>query len=152
MKKIVYSVLVTLSGLVLVLSYRTSMGETVPVWGVDAGASAQGTSSGTPATPPGGTSASGLADGTYLGDAVGTRYGDVQVQIDVSGGAITSVTVPQHPDSNGRDRQINDRAIPQLVSSTIAAQSADVHMVSGATYTSQGYVQSLQSALDQAQA
>lgn len=56
-----------------------------------------------------------------------------------------------YPDSNGRDRQINSSAIPQLVTETISAQSAQIHMVSGATYTSNGYAQSLQSALDQAQ-
>jgi uncharacterized protein with FMN-binding domain len=58
--------------------------------------------------------------------------------------------VVQYPDGNGRDREINDDALPVLVQETISAQSADVDMVSGATVTSTGYVQSLQSALDQA--
>ena len=76
----------------------------------------------------------------------------VAVQITVSGGTITAVDVPQYPSSNGRDRQINQQAIPILVSETVSAQSARIDMVSGATYTSDGYLQSLQSAIDQATA
>jgi uncharacterized protein with FMN-binding domain len=82
---------------------------------------------------------------------VNTRYGPVQVQLTIAGGQISDVQVIDYPNSNGRDRQINERAIPQLVSETIQAQSSQVNMVSGATYTSNGYVTSLQSALDQAQ-
>jgi uncharacterized protein with FMN-binding domain len=72
------------------------------------------------------------------------------VQITVAGGRITDVTVVQYPDGNGRDREINDDALPELVQETLSAQSADIDMVSGATVTSNGYLQSLQSALDQA--
>jgi uncharacterized protein with FMN-binding domain len=75
----------------------------------------------------------------------------VQVQVTVAGGQISDVQVVDYPDGNGRDRQINQNAIPQLVSETVRAQSAQIDMVSGATYTSRGYVTSLQSALDQAQ-
>jgi uncharacterized protein with FMN-binding domain len=60
------------------------------------------------------------------------------------------VSVIEYPTSNGKDQQINARALPVLVQETLKAQSADVDMVSGATYTSDGYVTSLQSALDQA--
>ncbi len=81
-----------------------------------------------------------------------TRFGPVQVQITVSGGAITDVQVPQYPSESGRDQQINSRALPVLVKETVQAQSAEVDMVSGATYTSTGYRTSLQSALDQARA
>ena len=73
------------------------------------------------------------------------------MQVTVSGGQITDVQVPEYPQSNGRDRQINERAIPQLISETRQAQSAKIDMVSGATYTSRGYMSSLQSAIDQAQ-
>ena len=75
----------------------------------------------------------------------------MQVQVTVAGGQISDVQVVDYPDGNGRDRQINQNAIPQLVSETVRAQSAQIDMVSGATYTSRGYVTSLQSALDQAQ-
>jgi uncharacterized protein with FMN-binding domain len=72
------------------------------------------------------------------------------VQITVAGGKVTAVDVVEYPNGNGRDQQINARALPVLVSETLKAQSADIDMVSGATVTSDGYVESLQSALDQA--
>ncbi len=73
------------------------------------------------------------------------------MQISVSGGQITDVQVLDHPASNSKDRQINERALPVLISETTQAQSAQIDMVSGATYTSDGYIASLQSAIDQAQ-
>lgn len=164
MKRIIYAVLATLSGLVLLFSYRTSL-ESVPptatepassgsssttdVGGVSTGAGQSGTTSS--GTGTSGSQGSSLADGTYTGDSANTRYGPVQVQITVSGGAISDVQVVDYPNSNGRDRQINENAIPRLVSETISAQSAEIDMVSGATYTSDGYQTSLQSAIDQAQ-
>lgn len=74
----------------------------------------------------------------------------MQVRITVSGTKITDVRVPQYPNGNGRDQEINSNALPQLTQETIDAQSGDIAMVSGATVTSDGYLQSLQSALDQA--
>ena len=79
-----------------------------------------------------------------------TRWGPVQVQITVAGGKITAVDVLQYPQGNGKDQQINARALPVLIQDTLTAQSAKIDMVSGATVTSDGYVQSLQSAIDQA--
>ena len=170
MKKIVYGILATLSGLVLLFSYRTSLGEAVPTDVQPAQAAPSATtphSAATPsaattpnasASPPASSSAaapsatSGLADGTFTGSATNTRYGPVQVQITVTGGKIVDVQAVEYPTDNSRDRQINERAIPQLVSETLDAQSADNHFVSGATYTSQGYLDSLQSAIDQANA
>jgi len=87
---------------------------------------------------------------TVTGAVAQTRWGPVQVRLTLAEGKITAVDVVQYPDGNGRDREINDDALPVLVQETISAQSADVDMVSGATVTSTGYVQSLQSALDQA--
>jgi uncharacterized protein with FMN-binding domain len=97
------------------------------------------------AAPP----TTGTAD-TVTGSVAQTRWGPVQVQLTVASGRIADVTVVQYPDGNGRDREINDEALPELVQETLSAQSADIDMVSGATVTSQGYLQSLQSALDQA--
>ena len=177
MKRIVYGLLATLSGVVLLFSYRTSLEAVMPVAAdntagttgstttVPAPASTSSSSadasgstgtstpsaSPSPSTTTTQQNTSGLADGTYTGDAVRTRYGNVQVQITVSGGVITEVQVPQYPNSNREDQQINARALPVLISETTSAQSASIRMVSGATYTSQGYTQSLQSALDQAQ-
>ena len=87
---------------------------------------------------------------TVTGAASQTRYGPVQVQLEVSGSTITNVSVLQYPDSDGRDIQINQYALPQLIQQTLDQQDGSVSMVSGATYTSEGYSQSLQSALDQA--
>lgn len=96
------------------------------------------------------TATSDLADGSYIGEAVMTRYGPVQVQVTISEGMIASVTTIDYPNSDRHDQQINSRAVPRLESATLEAQSSDIDMVSGATYTSEGYVGSLQSALDQA--
>jgi uncharacterized protein with FMN-binding domain len=78
-------------------------------------------------------------------------FGTVQVQVTISGGKITSVKVPQYPTGHHSD-EINQQAVPTLVNETISAQSSQVDMVSGATFTSQGYTTSLQNALDQAKA
>ncbi|MFB7618661.1 FMN-binding protein [Kitasatospora sp. NPDC056181] len=87
---------------------------------------------------------------TVTGDAVPTRYGPVQVKVTLDGTKITKVDVVKYPTSDRRDREINTSAIPVLNREALAAQSADVDVVSGATYTSDGYTRSLQSALDQA--
>jgi len=96
------------------------------------------------------TTAAATADGTYTGNDVTTRFGSVQVEITVSAGQITDVTALQLTDADGRSRQISTRAEPILQSEVIAAQSSNVNNVSGATYTSNAYLQSLQSAIDQA--
>jgi uncharacterized protein with FMN-binding domain len=72
------------------------------------------------------------------------------VKITVKAGKITKVDVVQYPNGNPRDAQINAYALPILVQDTIKAQSAKIDMISGATVTSGGYLQSLQSALDEA--
>jgi uncharacterized protein with FMN-binding domain len=74
----------------------------------------------------------------------------VQVSITVNGGKITDVAVPVYPTGNGRDQEINAYALPALRQETLAAQNAAIDTVSGATVTSDGYLQSLQSALDAA--
>ena len=84
------------------------------------------------------------------GPSVSTRWGPVRVQVTVTNGAITGVTVVDYPTGNGKDRAINARAVPILVQETLDAQSADIDMISGATVTSEGYLESLQAALDQA--
>lgn len=87
---------------------------------------------------------------TVTGAVAQTQWGPVQVQLEVDSGRITQVSVLQYPSGNGVDAQINGYALPILVDETVQAQSAQVDMVSGATVTSVGYLQSLQSALDQA--
>lgn len=95
-------------------------------------------------------SAGGASDGRYTGDSVATRFGDVQVQITVSGGQISDVTAVHLTDHDSRSVSISNRAAPILREEVLQAQSSSVQMVSGATYTSRAYLDSLQSALDQA--
>ncbi len=107
----------------------------------------------TPATTEASTATAGTktaATKTVTGQTEDTRWGPVQVQITVSSGKITAVSTLQLPSGNGRDAEINDAAVPILKQETLQAQSATIDAVSGATYTSQGYIASLQSALDQA--
>jgi uncharacterized protein with FMN-binding domain len=84
------------------------------------------------------------------GGVVDTRYGPVQVEITVHGGRITKARALQHPSGDGQTDQINSGAVPQLDQEAMTAQSAQIDTVSGATFTSEGYRQSLQSALDAA--
>jgi uncharacterized protein with FMN-binding domain len=101
---------------------------------------------------PGGGGTAAAANGTYRGQSVDTRYGAVQVEITMSKGRLTAVRVLRAPSENGRDREIAAMALPHLTQEAIAAGSARVDAVSGATYTSKGYITSLQSALDRAHA
>ena len=84
------------------------------------------------------------------GQAVTTRYGVVQVKVTVRGSKITDVGFVQLTAFDAQSQQINSYAAPQLLQETLATQSANIDTVSGATYTSDGYRQSLQSALDKA--
>lgn len=154
MRRILLTVMSTLATVVLLFGYRTSTPSPVlssaTVDGNTGSATGDGTSSTVPAAP--GSPTSGGSAGTQMvtGAAVQTRWGPVQVQVTVDGGAITAVDTVQVPSSNQRDVEINDRAVPVLTQEALQAQSADIDSVSGATYTSQGYIGSLQSALDQA--
>jgi uncharacterized protein with FMN-binding domain len=93
-----------------------------------------------------GTSTNG--SGTATGDAVATQYGNVQVRVTVRNGKIVDVEGLQLTGNDPRSAQISGYAAPVLQQEALTKQSADVDAVSGATYTSAGYVQSLQSALD----
>jgi uncharacterized protein with FMN-binding domain len=94
--------------------------------------------------------ASGLASGTFDGEVVDTRWGPVQVAVTIASGRITNVTTLTSPNDKQKSISINNRATPILRSEALSVQSANIDSVSGATYTSEGYAQSLQSALDQA--
>lgn len=160
-KRIVLWVLSTLSTVVVLFGYHTSTSSVMATSttggafsGSLSGQTAAGTGTGTRTTtsgsaPPSDTSTK-AASTTVTGTAAQTRWGPVQVQLDVSGSTITNVTILRYPDANGTDIQIAKFALPQLIQETLDTQSASISMVSGATYTSQGYLQSLQSALDQA--
>ena len=153
MRRIVLWLMSTVTTLVLLFGYHTSTssqavagGDSSVVGPVSSG-TAGGSSSSSSST---GGSGSTSASTAVTGDVASTRWGPVQVKISVANGTITDVSVVQYPNGNGKDRQINARALPVLIRETEDAQSADIDMVSGATVTSEGYVQSLQSALDKA--
>lgn len=147
MRRIVVAVVSTISGLVMLFSYHTStMGAGAPT-ATSPGPGSPSATGGGPSTSSNGGSG---GDGTYTGDLVDTRWGPVQVAITVAGGRITAATAVVYPNGNPRDEQINSYALPVLASEVVDAQGAQIDMVSGATVTSQGYIGSLQSAIDQA--
>jgi uncharacterized protein with FMN-binding domain len=150
MKRVLTWALSTVAIVVLLFGYKTSTSgpasataDTVVAAPVDPSTTAAPTT-GT-ATDTGTTAAT-----TYTGSVAQTRWGPVQVRITVTDGKITDVTVPQYPNGNGKDQQINSYALPVLTQDTLTNQNADIDMICGATVTSDGYVESLQSALDQA--
>lgn len=89
-------------------------------------------------------------DGQYTGSVADAYYGNVQVQVTIAGGKLTKVNFLQYPSDRSTSRAINSQAVPYLQQEAIQAQSAQVDTVSGATYTSEAFVQSLGSALSQA--
>jgi len=128
-------------------SSSTSSGSSSGATSGSSGSTSSGsTSSGSSSSTGSGT------DGTYTGDAVdvGHGYGTIQVQVTVSGGKVTDITALAVPQNDPRSAQISSYAVPQLVSQAIEAQSSSISGLSGATFTSNGFGQSLASALTQA--
>lgn len=169
MKRIALLAISTLAALVALFSYPTSTGNSGTTAALPVSAAKVLTQPGTssasttgqgpdPATTS--TSGAGPAPSTSAQPSTGsvtvdgasemTRYGVVQVQVVITGGAITDVIPVQYPQQSGMDQQINSQAIPMLRSQVLSAQSAKIDGVSGATFTSEGYITSLQSALDAA--
>jgi uncharacterized protein with FMN-binding domain len=161
MKRVVLAVVGTVLGVVALLSFKTA--GKVAASGPLPSARLSGTSSSsavgappdptaTPTTVPTSvpTTPAASTSLSYTGVAEQTRYGIVQVKVTVSGKTITNVSFVQLSAFDGRSQQINSDAAPILLQETLQAQSANIQSVSGASYTSDGYVQSLQSALDKA--
>jgi uncharacterized protein with FMN-binding domain len=160
-KRIVFWFLGTASVVVLLFGYHTSTSgpqatappisggsvSSTPTPSPAAGAGSGGDGSDNSNTP---TPTPSSSSSTVTGDVASTQWGPVQVQLTLQGGKITDVSVLQYPNGNHRDAEINDYALPILIDETKQAQSAQIDMVSGATVTSDGYIRSLQSALDQA--
>ena len=168
MKRISYWVLSTVSAVVLLFGFDASQrgATSTPTATISGGTSGtkSGQSSGSDNSTSSGNSSgnssknsSGNNSGstrsstkTVTGSVAQTQWGPVQVQLSVSNGSITKVTVLQYPNGNSRDVELANYSLPTLIRETIQSQSAQIDMVSGATYTSTGYIQSLQSAIDQA--
>ena len=179
MKRVVASVLGTVAGLIALLNFKTHPAAVALPQAATAGTGTTGTSGNTAAagaapsaaspssTSPGSAGGSAAGSGssssssassggtgtgtkTVTGDSVDTRWGPVQVRITVTNGKVTKAEAVNYPLNNGRDQEINSYAIPALNQETVAAGSDKIDMISGATYTSQGYIGSLQSALSKA--
>ena len=162
MRRVIFAVTGTVAGLVALLSFK-SHSPTVPVAatsGTGGGSSSSSSSSSssttsTTTTVPGefpeGSLAGKLTPGetAVTGHVANTVYGPVQIQLIVKSGKIVKVAVLQQPMNTIHDIQIGEFAFPRLISETLAAQNAKIDTVSGASYTSAGYISSLQSAVDQ---
>jgi uncharacterized protein with FMN-binding domain len=167
MRRIVIWVASTAVAFVLLLSYRTSLSGAKTTNVVAQGTQAPGIVGGNaPSSRPSGTPRSKASRGstkaapnpagtsgravTANGSVVQTVWGPVQVQVHITGSKIIDVTTLIYPTGTGRDQEINSYALPILRQQAVAAQSAHIDGVSGATYTSDGYRSSLQAALDSA--
>jgi uncharacterized protein with FMN-binding domain len=146
----------TAAGLAALLSFKT---HSLAAPAASAGAPAPSAGTSSPAGSTAGQAASATHRGsstapaaarTVTGAVASTEHGPMQVQLTVAGTKITKVTLLQRTNDGAESDQIDAYAIPKLTSETLAAQSAHIDAVSGASYTSSGYIQSLQSALDKA--
>jgi uncharacterized protein with FMN-binding domain len=170
MRRLLLALAGTAAGLAAVLSFKTqgsaaaSGTVAAPETGTQsstsapASAASAGSASGSAASSSGGGAASkggtAAAAGAraVTGAVANTSYGPMQVQVTMEGRKITGVKVLQQTNTGSLSQQIDANAIPQLTKETLAAQSARIDAVSGASYTSAGYIKSLQSALDKATA
>ena len=157
MKRIATWFLSTVTVVVLMFGYHTSTNSTLSATSQPAfvGSSSTGGSTSSTTKSNGGSTGNSnsnttTSSSTVTGDVAQTRWGPVQVELTVQAGSVTEVRVLQYPTGNSTDEQINSYALPVLIQETLDSQSANIDMVSGATVTSVGYQQSLQSALDQA--
>ncbi len=152
MRRVLFAIGGTIAGLVMLLSFKTHGG---PATGSASAAGASGTgTSGATGGAASQSSTQAIGGGTVAGgqqitgNVANTVYGPVQVRLTVKNSRIIKVAIVEQPTSTAHDIQIGDYAFPKLEAETVSRQSAHIDMVSGATYTSRGYIQSLQSALD----
>jgi uncharacterized protein with FMN-binding domain len=156
MIKVAVSLVSTAIGLVLLLSFKSHTAGAPKSALADTGAGSTpaptagsgGTGTGSPS--PRRTKRPQGKHGIFTGDPIDTPYGTMQVAAVIANNKLTSVKVLRHTDVGGRSAQIDAAALPVLKSEAMSAHSANIDVVSGATYTSQGYARSLQSALDKA--
>jgi uncharacterized protein with FMN-binding domain len=167
-RKILFALMSTITAVVTMFGYRTSTPHPTTTAVVAASGAGPTEVAGTATSPSPAASATAVPSAeesaaasspspspaattkTVTGQTVETRWGPVQVQISVTGSTVTAVNLLQVPSGNNRDVEINNYAIPILTQETLQAQSAHIDSVSGATVTTDGYLSSLQSALDQA--
>jgi uncharacterized protein with FMN-binding domain len=145
MRRFLIALTGTIAGLAALLSFK-SMSSTAGTTSASAGGTTSTATSPT-TTKTGSTTTTGkLVNGTVQQ----SPYGPTQVAVTLDGKKIVAVTVLQHTDDGTMSEQIDSNALPQLTKEALTAQSAKIDAVSGASYTSAGYIKSLQSALDDA--
>jgi uncharacterized protein with FMN-binding domain len=159
-RRAIVAVATTAIALVLLFSFKTpdsgiassATGSTVAVARPTAASPATRSSSSAGAVTGGGSSAATgqAATGTFTGAVISTRFGNVQVQVTLRSGKIVDVQALELPSGDRHTNEISSVVGPTLQSEVLQAQSAQIDLVSGATYTSDAYARSLQSALDQA--
>lgn len=159
MKRVIAAVSLTVAGLAALLGFKTrdASSEAAAATTTTIGQPAVTTTGGgTPSEDTTTTTAAGAATTAIPvtvqvdGPAVGTRYGPVQVAVVVSNGILVDIVALQLPSGDRQSDQISAYAAPQLREMALAAQSAEIDVVSGATFTSRAYAASLQAALDAA--
>jgi uncharacterized protein with FMN-binding domain len=152
MRRVILAVTATIAGLVALLSFK-SHSPTVPVAATSGTGSGSSTSSSSSSTTVPGEFQSGVGtltagETTITGHVANTVYGPVQIELVVKNSKIVKVAVLQQPTNTIHDIQIGQFAFPNLIRETLTAQSGKIDAVSGASYTSAGYIASLQSAVD----
>jgi FMN-binding domain len=150
MRRVILAVTGTIAGLVALLSFK-SHDPTVPVAATSGTGSGSSSSSSARTIPGEFQSVTGtLTQGetTVTGKVANTAYGPVQIELVVKDSKIVKVAVLEQPTNTIHDIQIGEFAFPKLISETLSAQDAKIDAVSGASYTSAGYIASLQSAVD----
>ena len=155
MRRVILAVTGTIAGLVALLSFKAHA-PTVPVaatsgTGSTSSASSSSSSSSARTIPGEFQSVAGpltAGESAITGKVANTVYGPVQIQLIVKSNKIVKVAVLEQPTNTIHDIQIGEFAFPKLISETLSAQNAKVDAVSGASYTSAGYIASLQSAVD----
>lgn len=152
MRRIVLVGLSTITTLVLLFNYHTSTNSAAVVTNAVSRLPAVPGRRPAPSPSPNKSAATSPKPSvaSYTGDVADTRWGPVQVQITVKSRRITASQAVEYPQGNGHDAEINGFALPILDSEVVQKQAASIDTVSGATVTSDGYLQSLQSAIDRA--
>lgn len=156
-KRAALSAFLTAVAVVLLINFKTPSQEGLAAFGRQTVTASLSSGGSTPASPSASSSSSAStqpnasatpASQTVTGPAISYFYGTAQVQVTLVNGTITDLVALQLP-TNGRSGRISQQVEPMLRSEVLAAQSAQIDLISGATYTSQAYAQSLQGALDQ---
>jgi uncharacterized protein with FMN-binding domain len=154
MKRAITALVATVAGVAWLVTFKVTphIREAAAPESAPSAPAATASPSGSPAAPtptPTPTPASRVANGSFTGTAVPTIFGDVQVRIVVSGGRVTDVTALQMPTDRARSAEITQFVTPILRTEAIQAQNAQIDVISGATFTSEAYAESLYGALRQ---